>query len=112
MEPASGAGPRTGHAGLLIPARIDATSEMLSALVRLLGCVATARRIAESGAAAALAPLPLPFRPVSATTGVPATAAVDATTPGDESFVGVAAGAADAVRLSPPHAATTTRLDA
>ena len=41
---------RTGHPVLLSPARIDATSEKLSARVRLFGCVATTIATAESAA--------------------------------------------------------------
>ena len=41
----------TGQPGVLNPVRIDATSEMLSAFVRILGCVAICRRIAESAVA-------------------------------------------------------------
>ena len=48
MDPASGAAVRTGQPVLLRPARIDATSEMLSALVRPFGCVASSSSTAES----------------------------------------------------------------
>ena len=51
IEPGRGAGPRTGQPVCFKPARTELTSEMLSARVRLFGCVATAIRIAESGAA-------------------------------------------------------------
>lgn len=48
-EPGSNAGVFTGQPGFLSPVRIDATSEMLSAIVRNFGCVAIWIRIAESG---------------------------------------------------------------
>src|SRR4051794_15387071 len=51
IDPRRGAGPRTGQPVCFKPARTVLTSEMLSARVRLFGCVATAIRIAESGAA-------------------------------------------------------------
>src|SRR5947209_6383501 len=113
IEPGSGVGPRTGHAGLLIPARIALTREMLSALVRLFGCVATASRIAESGAVLFPAPPRARLRPVSAAAtcaGMAATGA-GATAPADESLVGAEPGERGVARLSSPHAATTSRLD-
>src|SRR5512146_884364 len=50
IDPGRIGGVLTGHPGVLSPVRIDATSEMLSAVVRDFGCVAICSRIAESGA--------------------------------------------------------------
>src|SRR5512146_3429996 len=58
IEPGRSGGALTGQPGFLSPVRIDATSEMLSLIVRDLGCVAICSRIAESGAAAR-EPLPV-----------------------------------------------------
>src|SRR5678809_1129632 len=49
IEPGSCAGALTGQPSCLRPARMVATSEMLSAMVRDFGCVAIWSRMAESG---------------------------------------------------------------
>src|SRR5215207_2723875 len=87
IEPGAGAGPRTGHPGCLSPARIVLTSEMLSALVRLFGCVARTRRIAESGSGLAFAPLRVVSEAFEMFLGVVAAAGALATMRLDESFL-------------------------
>ena len=49
IDPGRIGGALTGHPGLCKPVRIDAMSEILSAVVRDFGCVAICSRIAESG---------------------------------------------------------------
>jgi hypothetical protein len=110
MEPAVGAGPRTGHPGCLSPARIVATREILSARVRDFGCVATVRRIAESGEVV-FAPLRALSAAVDAVFETVGGVEAAVTTPGEESFVGAFFVDERSSALSPPHAATISRLD-
>src|SRR5215216_2961798 len=109
IEAGAGAGPRTGHPECFSPARMVFTSEMLSALVRLFGCVAATRRIAESGAVGPLAPLRAVSETVAAVLDGVVVGGAVAATRGEESLA-AADGFADAA-FSPPHATAASRLD-